>query len=239
MNKKVNELMKKQASDAPASYDDLSVLFLNCTLERNPRLSHTETLVQNVAQKTFEANGATTKIIRPVDYTIAAGLGFDMSDTPEWDTDEWPKIQKEIDAADIVIICTSVWLGEKTSVANRVFERMYGYTGELNAKGQSRYYGKVGATIITGNEDGIKHCAMNILFSLSHMGFAVPPQADAGWVGEAGPGPSYADEESGGPENNFTNRNSSFLVWNCLHFARMLKDSGGVPAHGNLKKDWA
>jgi multimeric flavodoxin WrbA len=122
-----------------------------------------------------------------------------MTETPEWDKDDWPKLQKEVDACDILVLCTSVWLGEKSSVCNRVLERMYGYTHSFNDKGQYRDYGKVGATLITGNEDGVKHCAMNILFSLSHIGYTVPPQADAGWMGEAGPGPSYADEGSGGP----------------------------------------
>jgi len=73
---------------------------------------------------------------------------------------------------------------------------------------------------------------------LSHIGYTVPPQADAGWMGEAGPGPSYMDEGSGGPENDFTNRNTTFLVWNCLHLARMLKDQGGVPAYGNRPDEW-
>ena len=49
-------------------------------------------------------------------------------------------------------------------------------------------YGKVGGCLITGNEDGVKHCAMNILYSLQHLGYVIPPQADAGWIGEAGPG---------------------------------------------------
>ena len=34
---------------------------------------------------------------------------------------------------------------------------------------------------------------MSILYALQHLGFVVPPQADAGWIGEAGPGPSYLD----------------------------------------------
>ena len=79
---------------------------------------------------------------------------------------------------------------------------------------------------------------MNILFSLSHIGYTIPPHADAGWVGAAGPGPSYADEGSGGPENEFTNRNSSILAWACMHTARMLKDNGGVPAHGTQPDAW-
>jgi hypothetical protein len=62
----------------------------------------------------------------------------------------------------------------------------------------------VSAPLIAGNEDGIKHCAMNVLHSLQHIGCAIPPQADAGWIGEAGPGPSYLDPGSGGPESDFT-----------------------------------
>lgn len=238
MSDQLKRLTDEHCKTAPAKYDDLKVLFLNCTLSRNPIPSHTEGLIK-VAQGIFEANGVTTKIIRPVDYVVPAGLGIDMSKTPEWDRDDWPQIQKEIDACDILIIGTSVWLGEKSSVCNRVLERMYGYTHDFNAKGQYRDYGKVGATLITGNEDGVKHCAMSILFSLSHIGYTVPPQADAGWMGEAGPGPSYMDEGSGGPENDFTNRNTTFLVWNCLHLARMLKDAGGIPAHGNQPDVWS
>ena len=92
--------------------------------------------------------------------------------------------------------------------------------------------------MITGNEDGIKHAAMANLYSLQHIGFTIPPAADAGWIGEVGPGPSYLDEGSGGPENDFTNRNTTFMTWNLMHLARMLKDAGGIPAYGNLRKAW-
>ena len=79
---------------------------------------------------------------------------------------------------------------------------------------------------------------MNILYSLQHLGYTIPPQADAGWIGEAGPGPSYLDPGSGGPENDFTARNTHFMTWNLLHLARMLKDAGGIPAHGNVRAEW-
>ncbi|MFE4358305.1 hypothetical protein [Kitasatospora sp. NPDC056800] len=108
----------------------------------------------------------------------------------------------------------------------------------LNSEGQYAYYGRVGGCLITGNEDGAKHCAMNVLYSLQHLGYTIPPQADAGWVGEAGPGPSYLSPGSGGPENDFTNRNTTFMTWNQLHLARMLKDAGGIPAHGNQRSEW-
>jgi hypothetical protein len=73
---------------------------------------------------------------------------------------------------------------------------------------------------------------------LQHIGVTVPPQTDSYWNGEAGPGDSYADPMSGGPENAWTSRNTTFMTWNILHFARMLKDAGGVPAYGNSTYDW-
>lgn len=79
---------------------------------------------------------------------------------------------------------------------------------------------------------------MNILYSLQHIGYVIPPQADAAWLGEAGPGPSYLDSGSGGPENDFTNRNTTFMTWNLMHMARMTKDAGGIPAHGNQRSKW-
>jgi hypothetical protein len=77
-----------------------------------------------------------------------------------------------------------------------------------------------------------------VLYSLQHLGYVIPPQADAGWIGEARPGPSYLDPGSGGPENDFTNRNTTFMTWNLLHLARMITDAGGIPAHGNQRSEW-
>ena len=141
-------------------------------------------------------------------------------------------------AADILVIGTSIWLGEKTSVATQVIERLYATSHLLNEHGQYAYYGRVGGCLVTGNEDGAKHCAMNIIYSLQHLGYVIPPQADAAWLGEAGPGPSYLDPGSGGPDNDFTNRNTTFMTWNLLHMARMIKDASGIPAHGNQRSAW-
>ena len=155
-----------------------------------------------------------------------------------WEEDDWPALYRTVREANILVLGSPVWLGEKSSVCTQVVERLYAMSSELNERGQYAYYGKVGGCLITGNEDGAKHCAMNILYSLQHLGYVIPPQADAAWVGEAGPGPSYLDEGSGGPENDFTNRNTTFMTWNLLHLARMLHEGGGIPAHGNQRSKW-
>ncbi|MGB3150396.1 MAG: flavodoxin family protein, partial [Maribacter sp.] len=131
-----------------------------------------------------------------------------------------------------------IWLGEKSSIATKLIERLYGMSGKTNDRGQYIYYGKVGGCVVTGNEDGIKHCAMGILYAFQHLGFSIPPQADCGWIGEAGPGPSYLDEESGGKNNEFTNRNTTFMTYNMLHLAKMLKENDGYPKYGNSRNDW-
>lgn len=219
-----------------ATYTDLKAVIFNCTLKKGPEKSNTDGLV-GVSKQIMEKQGVQVDVIRAIDHDIATGVYPDMREKG-WDADEWPELFKKIEAADIVIIAGPIWLGDNSSVTKRIIERLYANSGEFNEKGQYVYYGKVGGSIITGNEDGGKHCSMDILYSLQHIGFTIPPQADAYWVGEAGPGPSYMDKDSGGPENDFTNRNTTFMTWNLLHFARMLKDAGGVPAYGNIRKEW-
>ncbi|MGM0589604.1 MAG: flavodoxin family protein [Bacteroidota bacterium] len=217
-------------------FSNLNALFLNCTLKPSPNLSHTEGLIE-VSQAIMEQNGVQTEVLRPVDHHVAPGVYPDMTDHG-FAEDDWPQIQQKVMEADILVLGSPIWLGEKSSVCSKVIERLYGYSGKLNDHGQYAYYGRAGGCIITGNEDGIKHCAMNILYSLQHLGYMIPPQADAGWIGEAGPGKSYLDEGSGGPQNDFTQRNTTFMTWNLMHTARLLTEMGGVPAHGNQRSEW-
>ena len=227
---------ERLCSESRWDFSDLRALFINCTLKRSPERSHTQGLA-DLAIAIMRRNGVTVDLVRAVDHEIAPGVYPDMTDRG-WERDDWPAIFEQVTAADILVLTSPIWLGEKSSVCTRVIERLYGNSALLNDAGQYAYYGRVGGCIITGNEDGAKHCAMNILYSLQHLGYVIPPQADCAWLGEAGPGPSYLDEGSGGPNNDFTNRNTTFMTWNLLHLARMLNDAGGIPAHGNQRAAW-
>jgi multimeric flavodoxin WrbA len=232
----LNETQLEWCESSPSDFSDLRALFLNCTLKRTPELSHTQGLI-DMSTEIMEKNGVQVDTLRPVDYQIAYGVYPDMTERG-WEKDEWPGIYEKVKAADILVITSPIWLGEKSSVCTQVIERLYSTSGDLNDEGQYAYYGGVAGCLITGNEDGAKHCCMNILYSLQHLGYVIPPQADAAWLGEAGPGPSYLDPGSGGPENDFTNRNTTFMTWNLMHLARMIKDAGGIPAHGNQRSLW-
>jgi multimeric flavodoxin WrbA len=221
-------------------FSNLKAIYFNGTLEKLPKKSHTDLLI-DVSRKIMEKHGVKTELVRVIDSGMATGLWPDMKEHG-WDSDSWPDIYKKIKAADIVVIAGPIWLGDNSSETKKIIERLYSVGHELNEKGQYAFYGKVGGCLITGNEDGVKHCAMNILYSLQHLGFAIPPMADAGWLGEIGPGPSYGDELPDGTragfDSDFTNRNTTFMTWNLMHLAKMLKSNGGMPAYGNQRTEW-
>ncbi len=232
----LNELQEQMCEQSRWDFSGLKALFVNCTLKPSPQQSHTEGLLR-VSKAILEKNDVTVQMLRPVDYDIAAGVYPDMTEHG-WDSDDWPALFEKVREANILVIGTPIWLGDRSSVCSKVIERLYAMSAQLNDDGQYAYYGRVGGCVVTGNEDGIKHVARDILYSLQHLGYLIPPQADAGWVGEAGPGPSYCDEDSGGPHNEFTQRNTTFMTWNLMHLARILDEAGGIPAHGNQRSVW-
>ncbi|MBO6495735.1 MAG: flavodoxin family protein [Roseivirga sp.] len=217
-------------------FSQLKAIYINCTLKKSPEKSHTEGLMSR-SKDIMLKEGVAVDELRFIDHDVAIGIYPDMTEHG-WDKDEWPELKERILAADILVIGTPIWLGEKSSEAQKLIERLYSLSGQTNDKGQYLYYGKVGGCVITGNEDGAKHCSMSILYALQHIGYSIPPQADCGWLGEIGPGPSYLDEESNASENSFTNRNTTFMTYNMLHLAKMLKEANGYSAYGNSTKEW-
>ncbi|ANU27258.1 flavodoxin family protein [Planococcus versutus] len=201
----------------------LKALFINTSLKGSEEPSHTEGFIKDV-QVHYNQLGVESEVVRLADYAVAHGVQADMGEG-----DEWPQVFEKVMAADIVIIGTPLWLGEKSSLATQTIERLYASSSETNDKGQSIFYNKVGGVAITGNEDGAKHAAASILYGLSHIGFVIPPNVDAYWVGEAGPGPSYMDS---GKDNDFTKSAIQRLAYNTYHFAGMLKNNP-IPAEGN------
>lgn len=236
MNDQQKALCDKNTQD----FSDLKAVLINCSLKKNAKESHTRILM-SVAGDIMESNDIKVDYVHAAAHQIAYGVQPDMTEHG-WDRDDWPDIWEVVEQADILIVGTPIWLGEESSVCRVIIERLYAMSGKLNDKGQSIFYGKVGGTVITGNEDGAKACAMTVLYALQHLGFVIPPQADCGWIGEAGPGPSYGDDQENakpvGFDNEFTQRNTTIMTWNLMHMARMLKDAGGLPNHGNDRNAW-
>lgn len=232
---------EKLCAENTTEFGDLKATIVNCTLKRGDEPSHTDIILDQV-RAIFGKVGVSVDNLRAINHAIAPGVYPDMTEHGA-DNDEWPRVWPRVKAADILVIGTPIWLGEKSSIAQVFIEKLYAHSAQTNEKGQYVFYGKVGGCFVTGNEDGIKHVAAGVLYAMSHVGYTIPPQADAGWIGEAGPGPSYGDKLDDGSragfDNDFTRRNTTFAAWNMLHMARMLKDAGGLPAYGNSKELWS
>ena len=177
---------------APADYSNLRALFINCTLKRSPEPSHTQGLV-DLSTGIMAAHGVAVETVRAVDYDIATGVWPDMTRT---------RLGQRRLAADLRQGpgCGHSRARRTDLVGRQQFADEASASSDFTAAhtcsttpASTLYYGRVGGCLITGNEDGVKHCAQNILYSLQHIGYTIPPQADAGWIGEAGPGPSYLD----------------------------------------------
>jgi multimeric flavodoxin WrbA len=202
----------------------LRAVLLNCTLKRSPAVSNTEALMRKVIEW-YDRLDVESELIRVVDHEVRFGVTSD-----EGGGDRWPIILDRIRAADILVMGMPIWFGVRSSVAQMVIERLDGTYTERNAAGQYPLYNKVAGVVVTGNEDGAHDCAGTTLFNLSHLGCAIPPNADTYWVGDAGPGPSYI--EAGGENHPYTQRTTRWMAHNTVHLARILRASP-IPAEGN------
>lgn len=192
----------------------LDALVLNCTLKSSPASSSTDKLGQDVVEALAE-HKVTTEVVRVVDHTVRFGVTTD-----EGDGDEWPTIRAKVLAADILVIATPIWMGQPSSVAKLVMERLDAELGETDDEGRPSMFGKVAAVAVVGNEDGAHHVSAEIYQGLSDVGFTIPAQAVTYWVGEAMQATDYQDLGST-PEK--TAQTTSTLAANASHLARLLR----------------
>jgi len=169
----------------------LNALILNCTLKRSPAPSNTEALAR-VVRDALAGQGVSCETIRVVDHDVLPGVSSD-----EGEGDEWPQIRSAILTAEILIVATPTWLGQPSSVAKRVLERMDAMLSETDEQGRPVAYDRVAGFVVTGNEDGAHHVIAELAQALIDIGFTVPGQAWTYWNKGPGPGPSYRETDDG------------------------------------------
>jgi multimeric flavodoxin WrbA len=198
-------------SDAP-----LKVLAFNASLKHEPTLSNTGELASLVLDEIRALGPASTEMIRLSDATLPVGLGF-----REAADDDWPDVVTKIKAADAVLFCTPIWWGGRSSLMQRLIERLDALDEEYSATGRSAIKGKVAGIVITGSEDGALSVMGSIMMVLSFMGFTLPPECTAYWVGEVGQ-PTSQDRDKR-LTNRATMHMAKNLAQNLVYYARLLK----------------
>ncbi|HEY4195015.1 MAG TPA: flavodoxin family protein [Mucilaginibacter sp.] len=199
----------------------MKALLINCTLKRSPDFSNTGALIDK-AVKLLNEQQIETEVVRLADHNIKSGNSSD-----EGDGDEWPQILEKIRAAEILIVGTPVWMGHLASTSQRVIERLdaifheEGITDEKT--GQYFTYNKVAGCLVTGNEDGAHSCAAQVLWSMQELGYTIPPNVNAYWVGMAGGDKDYVP--GGGERYLYTNKTLRYMIANLVFFAKLLKEN--------------
>jgi multimeric flavodoxin WrbA len=166
-------------------------LILNCTLNPSPATSNTEALA-GVVRDALGEHGVETEMVRVVDRNVKPGVETDMGAG-----DDWPALHEKVLSSEILIVATPTWVGQPSSVAQRVLERMDAMLSETDDEGRPVAYNRVAGVVVTGNEDGAHHVIANISGALNDIGFTIPPQAWTYWNRGPGPGPSYLETEEG------------------------------------------
>lgn len=193
----------------------IRALFLNCSLKASTSWSNTQALIDKVAEQ-LEKLGVETESIRVVDHHVAFGAAMD-----EGEGDGWPQILERVRAADILIVASPIWIGERSSVAKLVAERLDATTYQIDGRNQHELYGKVGGAVVVGESDGGQSAIKSILYDLSIAGLTIPPNSDVYWVNEAGLGGPYL--ESQGDTCYFVNERVRWMAYNLTYMARLLK----------------
>jgi multimeric flavodoxin WrbA len=194
----------------------LTAFALNCTLKSSKAKenSSTDKLVADMLTA-MAPHGITGEVVRAADHDILPGVSSD-----EGEGDAWPALRKRLLAADIFILATPIWLGQPSSIAKRVLERLDAFLDETDDKGRMPSFGKVAVVAVVGNEDGAHHCHAATFQALNDLGFTIPAVAGAYWVGEAMGSTNYVDLESIPKPVQET---LDMLASNTAHLARLLK----------------
>ena len=199
---------------------ELTAIALVCTLKPTPAPSSSALMASQILAE-LESHGVSGTSLRVVDYDVKPGVEKDMGDG-----DEWPHIREQVLAADILVVVTPTWMGQATSVAQRVLERLDAELGETDAAGRPILFDTVAVVGVVGNEDGAHHITSQLLQALNDVGLTIPAQGGTYWNGEAMKTVDYLDLKQT-PEA--TAAATKTLAANAVHLATALR-SAGYPA---------
>ncbi len=191
-------------------------LLITCTLKPSPAESSSELLGRQMSAFLTE-HGVDCESVRAVDHAILPGVQKDMGQG-----DEWPALREKVLNADILVFITPTWLGQHSSVAQRVLERLDAELSETDADGRPILFDKVAVAAVLGNEDGAHHIIAVLFQALNDVGFTVPAQGSVYWNGEAMHTTDYKDLEQT-PEKVSASITTSLT--NAMHLAGLLRES--------------
>lgn len=199
----------------------LTALVVSCPLKKSPTES-SATLIGQEFLDELRDHGVTGELLRVVDHDVRFGVTID-----EGDGNAWPRMRRRMLDSDILVIASPIWLGQPSSIAKMVLERLDAELGETDDEGRMLTYNKVAAVAVVGNEDGAHHVTAELLQALNDTGFSIAANGSTYWVGEAMQATDYQDLD---PRPDKTRSTTKTAAANTAHLARLLSSQGYPPA---------
>ena len=203
-----------------------TAIAINCTLKQSSgEPSSTDKMIELLAGEFQKHNIDLAETIRIADFNVKPGVSSN-----EGDGDDWPDILARILAADILIFGTPIWLGQASSIAQRVLERMDAFLGETDDAGCMPSFNKVAVAAIVGNEDGAHRVTADLFQALNDVGWTIPAAASCYWVGEAMQSIDFKDLPK--PPEKIV-QSAQMLAANAAHMSQLLlKETYPGVTHG-------
>ncbi|MBB4138726.1 flavodoxin family protein [Microbacterium invictum] len=196
---------------------DITAFTISCSLKSSPAESSSELLGRQIGEELSKL-GVEGGSARAVDHEILAGVEADMGEG-----DEWPALRQKVLDADILVFVTPTWMGQPSSIAQRVLERLDAELSETDDEGRPILFDKVALVGVVGNEDGAHHIVGILFQALNDVGFTIPAQGCVYWNGEAMQTTDYKDLDAT-PEA--VSSAMSTAVSGAVHLARSLRNQG-------------
>lgn len=195
----------------------LNATAINCSLSAKGRQSSTDAMIAVLAEEFAAQDVTVSDPIRIAAHKVKWGVSSN-----EGDGDEWPRIREQILAADILIFGTPIWMGQPSSVAKLVLERMDAFLDETDEQGRMPSYSKVAVAAIVGNEDGAHHVCSQLFQGLNDVGWTIPAVGGCYWVGEAMRSTDFKDLDH---RPRMISKTAKMVAANATHLAGLLKKS--------------
>ena len=202
----------------------LTAIAINCSLRKSSGdPSSTDVMIKLIGDALAKHDVRLSETIRIADFNVAPGVSSD-----EGEGDEWPKLREKILAADILVFGTPIWMGQPSSIAKRVCERMDAFLSETDDAGRMPSFGKVAVAAIVGNEDGAHRVTADLFQALNDVGWTIPSAGACYWVGEAMNKTDFKDLPA---VPKVIGDTAEMLASNAAHLAGLLQGSAypGMP----------
>ena len=194
----------------------MRAIAINCSLKSSQgEPSSTDRMIDIIGTALARHGVELVRTLRIADFDIRPGVSSD-----EGPGDDWPSVRRSILDCDILIFGTPIWLGQMSSLAKRVIERMDAFLGETDGEGRMPSFSKVAVAAIVGNEDGAHSVTASLFQALNDEGWTIPAGGACYWVGEAMHKTDFRDLEQI-PEQ--VRQTANMLASNAAHLARLLR----------------